>query len=291
MEKSNILDTRIRDLNLSTRAINCLARANLRTVKEVLIRFAGDDSELYRVRNLGSKSAEEIKEIIIAFGKEIGADLYVGMPLEEVEHFGLSESEIVQYEEEKRLKNVKKEQRELFLSTPLARLDISNSYFNDFSFSVRTLGEMLYLLADKKLYDRIENLDRLKDEIDALGLPNIYFGMSQGEIDNIYVSDEILSLLSLVIQSAIIRKNGRMDEEARKAKERIQESISSILSATERAKKRSESIMADLERSKELASELEGILQEQSNLERQSKELDSRIGKLLVKANGKPKKF
>ncbi|ACL68906.1 DNA-directed RNA polymerase subunit alpha [Halothermothrix orenii] len=58
-EKDKILDTTIEELDLSVRSSNCLKRAGINTVGE-LINKTEDD--LMKVRNLGKKSLQEIKE-------------------------------------------------------------------------------------------------------------------------------------------------------------------------------------------------------------------------------------
>lgn len=58
-EKDKILDTTIEELELSVRSSNCLKRAGINTVNE-LVEKTEDD--LMKVRNLGKKSLQEIKE-------------------------------------------------------------------------------------------------------------------------------------------------------------------------------------------------------------------------------------
>lgn len=54
------LDTEIEELNLGVRSLNCLKRANCRTIRDVLL-FMGDDGQgLRRIRNLGTRSETEI---------------------------------------------------------------------------------------------------------------------------------------------------------------------------------------------------------------------------------------
>lgn len=50
----------IEELNLSVRSYNCLKRANCRTVGDVLRLAESRENGLMHVRNLGTKSAEEI---------------------------------------------------------------------------------------------------------------------------------------------------------------------------------------------------------------------------------------
>ena len=48
----------VEELDLSVRSYNCLKRANINTVQELVSKT---DSEMMKVRNLGKKSLEEVK--------------------------------------------------------------------------------------------------------------------------------------------------------------------------------------------------------------------------------------
>ena len=58
-ESSPKLDMTIEDLDLSVRSFNCLKRAGINTVRDLV---AMTEEELIRVRNLGRKSLEEVKQ-------------------------------------------------------------------------------------------------------------------------------------------------------------------------------------------------------------------------------------
>lgn len=58
-EFSQKLDMTIEDLDLSVRSFNCLKRANINTVRDLV---AMTEEELIKVRNLGRKSLEEVKK-------------------------------------------------------------------------------------------------------------------------------------------------------------------------------------------------------------------------------------
>ena len=49
----------IEDLDLSVRSYNCLKRAGIQTVEELVQK---SEDEMMRVRNLGKKSLKEVKE-------------------------------------------------------------------------------------------------------------------------------------------------------------------------------------------------------------------------------------
>jgi len=58
-ERNQILDTTIEELELSVRSSNCLKRAGINTVEELVDKTEDD---LMKVRNLGKKSLQEIKD-------------------------------------------------------------------------------------------------------------------------------------------------------------------------------------------------------------------------------------
>lgn len=64
MLKPEHLEAHIGELKLNTRAYNGLARAGLLTVKDII---STPENELYRMRNLGTRSVEEIKTKIKAY--------------------------------------------------------------------------------------------------------------------------------------------------------------------------------------------------------------------------------
>lgn len=63
-ESKSSADTPIEDLELSVRAYNCLKRAAINTVGDIL---AKSDEELRNVRNLGKKNYDEVQEAIKSF--------------------------------------------------------------------------------------------------------------------------------------------------------------------------------------------------------------------------------
>ncbi len=65
---SRVYDTPIEDLELSVRAYNCLKRAGIIKVGEVLERLKKGDDEIKNIRNFGDKSLVELKERLKAKG-------------------------------------------------------------------------------------------------------------------------------------------------------------------------------------------------------------------------------
>jgi DNA-directed RNA polymerase subunit alpha len=57
-----VYDTPIEDLDLTTRTSNCLRRADITKIGQLL---QMDEKDLLSVRNLGSKSIDEIREKLI----------------------------------------------------------------------------------------------------------------------------------------------------------------------------------------------------------------------------------
>ena len=64
-KKEKILEMNIEDLDLSVRSYNCLKRAGINTVEELVQR---DEDEMMKVRNLGRKSLEEVQQKLAQFG-------------------------------------------------------------------------------------------------------------------------------------------------------------------------------------------------------------------------------
>ena len=69
--KVKALETTIEDLDFSVRAYNCLKRANIHTLQDLVNK---DESEIMKIRNLGKKSLKEVLDKI----KELGLDLRDG---------------------------------------------------------------------------------------------------------------------------------------------------------------------------------------------------------------------
>lgn len=68
--KDKILEMTIEDLDLSVRSFNCLKRAGINTVDD-LINKSQDD--MMKVRNLGKKSFEEVRAKLISLGFDLAA--------------------------------------------------------------------------------------------------------------------------------------------------------------------------------------------------------------------------
>ena len=69
-KKERILEMNIEDLDLSVRSYNCLKRAGINTVEELVQR---DEEEMMKVRNLGRKSLEEVQAKLSALGLSLRA--------------------------------------------------------------------------------------------------------------------------------------------------------------------------------------------------------------------------
>jgi DNA-directed RNA polymerase subunit alpha len=67
-DKEKILEMTIEELDLSVRSYNCLKRAGINTVEELIRK---SEEEMMKVRNLGKKSLEEVQNKL----KELGLSL------------------------------------------------------------------------------------------------------------------------------------------------------------------------------------------------------------------------
>ncbi len=70
-QKEKILEITIEELDLSVRSYNCLKRAGINTVEELIMR---DEEEMMKVRNLGKKSLEEVQQKLEALGLSLRKD-------------------------------------------------------------------------------------------------------------------------------------------------------------------------------------------------------------------------
>lgn len=68
---SKILDLTIEDLDLSVRSFNCLKRAGINNVKDLISRT---EDEVMKVRNLGRKSYEEVLNKVASLGLSLKAE-------------------------------------------------------------------------------------------------------------------------------------------------------------------------------------------------------------------------
>jgi len=64
-DKGKVLEMTIEELDLSVRAFNCLKRAGINTVAELVQR---NQEDMMKVRNLGKKSLEEVEQKLVALG-------------------------------------------------------------------------------------------------------------------------------------------------------------------------------------------------------------------------------
>ena len=66
------LDKSVEELELSVRSYNCLKNANIQTIRELVQK---SESEMLRTKNFGRKSLNEIKEILLSMGLNLGMRL------------------------------------------------------------------------------------------------------------------------------------------------------------------------------------------------------------------------
>ena len=71
-DKTGFSEVSISDLDLSSRAANCLTRANIDTLEDLLVLMADSPLNLARIRNLGRASYEEIIGKLEEYGIDVG---------------------------------------------------------------------------------------------------------------------------------------------------------------------------------------------------------------------------
>ena len=70
-EPDTMLNMTIEELDLSVRSFNCLKRANINTVADLVNKT---EDEMIKVRNLGRKSLEEVKQKLLAMGLSLASE-------------------------------------------------------------------------------------------------------------------------------------------------------------------------------------------------------------------------
>ena len=69
--KEKVLEMTIEELDLSVRSFNCLKRANINTVEDLISKT---EEEMMKVRNLGRKSLEEVINKLAMMGLALASD-------------------------------------------------------------------------------------------------------------------------------------------------------------------------------------------------------------------------
>lgn len=64
-EEASVLDMTIEELDLSVRSYNCLKRAGVNTVEQLVQKT---EEDMMKVRNLGRKSLEEVQSKLASLG-------------------------------------------------------------------------------------------------------------------------------------------------------------------------------------------------------------------------------
>ena len=70
-KKEKVLEMTIEELDLSVRSYNCLKRAGINTVEDLINKT---EEDMMKVRNLGRKSLEEVINKLKAFGLELAKE-------------------------------------------------------------------------------------------------------------------------------------------------------------------------------------------------------------------------
>ena len=69
--KERVLEMTIEELDMSVRSFNCLKRAGIDTVEDLTNRT---EEDMIKVRNLGKKSFDEVKEKLQSLGFDLSSE-------------------------------------------------------------------------------------------------------------------------------------------------------------------------------------------------------------------------
>lgn len=72
LDMKNILSTSLSDFEISVRAANCLKGAEIKTVKDLVVKT---ETELSTLKNCGKKSLDELKNLVANLGLSFGMDV------------------------------------------------------------------------------------------------------------------------------------------------------------------------------------------------------------------------
>ena len=70
-QRDKVLEMTIEELDLSVRSFNCLKRANINTVEDLINKT---QDEMIKVRNLGRKSLEEVEHKLAMMGLSLASE-------------------------------------------------------------------------------------------------------------------------------------------------------------------------------------------------------------------------
>jgi DNA-directed RNA polymerase subunit alpha len=70
-QRDKVLEMTIEELDLSVRSFNCLKRANINTVEDLISKT---EDEMIKVRNLGRKSLEEVEQKLAMMGLSLASE-------------------------------------------------------------------------------------------------------------------------------------------------------------------------------------------------------------------------
>ena len=70
-QRDKVLELTIEELDLSVRSFNCLKRANINTVEDLISKT---EDEMMKVRNLGRKSLEEVMNKLAMMGLSLASE-------------------------------------------------------------------------------------------------------------------------------------------------------------------------------------------------------------------------
>jgi DNA-directed RNA polymerase subunit alpha len=71
LPRNDLLDRAVDELELSVRSYNCLKNANIKSIRELVLRT---EREMLATKNFGRKSLNEIKEILQGMGLDFGME-------------------------------------------------------------------------------------------------------------------------------------------------------------------------------------------------------------------------
>ena len=251
---------------LGTRTYNALRDRGINSFGDLF-----RDRRVKEIKGLGNKGYKELKKFI---KENIHPALELGMWYQNIDQA------IRDYNLENGI-DMPRRRRKEFFNTSLKDLNLItflNSNNND-NKPLDSLGDLLYILVDDEKKKKLNNRNAIEEKLFSLGFSNINEYMTKKDLDNLYVSDNILELTKAIIAREKVNKLAKFDEEATKKTKKIYEDINSDLDTTEIKKEIQD--LKNISNSKEAKiKEIESLLSERNELLKNLKNQDEKIDNL-----------
>lgn len=282
----NVFDTPIEELDLSVRSFNALRRSGICTIGDLAQK---DEGHFVKIRNMGKESAKEVIEKVERLNIP---GFYFGMSEIEIICYGMSEDERENYIKESEVRKEKEKRTEInrckLLGMKLSELGIKDPVIINRIIQPCTLRELVLRKHIKYYFDEsYKNVNELIEGVNRLNIPGLYIGISEDELDKLYVSDVMMSYVEEVSRNEKLKKElyskvkrEELQRENRLMQDKLKKDIREILPKIEQD---NEEIKQNNEVLKEKLAILKDLLGRKEKLLEESRRLNEEISSIIKK--------